>query len=183
MEKYHINRKGEAAQCRATTRPCPLGGEHFDSAEEAMIHEYGSGPGDPTPARPLPISPVTKQPITEEIFEEHNENGEYQGTYEEYLASPGMYYSNSTPEARRLWDRAYALIDEHGAVETGYESKENSLGDQLDWAGLIDHTGCVDTGLDNILEYDMADSDSIPEVEGMLAEWRRYAATVPNAVN
>lgn len=37
MAKYHINKKGVPAVCRATTKPCPLGGEevHFGSKEEA----------------------------------------------------------------------------------------------------------------------------------------------------
>lgn len=36
MAKYHINNSGVPAICRATTRPCPLGGEHFDSKQEAV---------------------------------------------------------------------------------------------------------------------------------------------------
>lgn len=37
-QKYHIDRNGKPAPCRATKRPCPLGGEeaHFDSMEEAQ---------------------------------------------------------------------------------------------------------------------------------------------------
>lgn len=37
MAKYHINKKGVPAVCRATSKPCPLGGEevHFGSKEEA----------------------------------------------------------------------------------------------------------------------------------------------------
>lgn len=40
MSKFHINKKGVPAPCRATTRPCPLGGEdvHFNSIEEAQKH-------------------------------------------------------------------------------------------------------------------------------------------------
>lgn len=43
MDKFHINKQGEAAKCRATKKACPLGGEHFDSAEDAMISTYGDG--------------------------------------------------------------------------------------------------------------------------------------------
>lgn len=40
MTKYHINSKGVPAICRATKKPCPLGGStgaenHFDSLQEA----------------------------------------------------------------------------------------------------------------------------------------------------
>jgi hypothetical protein len=37
MAKYHINKKGVPAVCRATSKPCPLGGAeaHFDSKKEA----------------------------------------------------------------------------------------------------------------------------------------------------
>ena len=37
MPKYHINRNGMPAICRAEKRPCPLGGpdEHYDSEIEA----------------------------------------------------------------------------------------------------------------------------------------------------
>ena len=34
--KFHINQKGEPAICGATTKPCPLKGEHFDNYEKAM---------------------------------------------------------------------------------------------------------------------------------------------------
>lgn len=37
MTKYHINKKGVPAVCKAKTKPCPLGGEHFDSLEAAEI--------------------------------------------------------------------------------------------------------------------------------------------------
>lgn len=38
MTKYHIDRNGKPAVCKAHKRPCPLGGEdvHFDSLEEAQ---------------------------------------------------------------------------------------------------------------------------------------------------
>lgn len=37
MAKYHISKSGEPAVCRASVRPCPIGGEsdHFKSKEEA----------------------------------------------------------------------------------------------------------------------------------------------------
>lgn len=49
-QKFHIDKNGKPAPCRATKRPCPLGGAevHFDSIEEAQAHvdtmnakEYG----------------------------------------------------------------------------------------------------------------------------------------------
>lgn len=54
MAKYHINKEGVPAVCRAQTRPCPLGGEdtHFNTKEEAQSHvdktarkEFGVIPG------------------------------------------------------------------------------------------------------------------------------------------
>ena len=38
--KYHIDRNGKPAICRATKRPCPLGGDevHFDTMEEAQTY-------------------------------------------------------------------------------------------------------------------------------------------------
>lgn len=38
MAKYHITAKGEAGLCRASKKPCPLGGseDHYDSPEAAM---------------------------------------------------------------------------------------------------------------------------------------------------
>lgn len=40
MVKYHIDRNGKPAVCRAHKRPCPLGGDdvHFDTLEEAQEH-------------------------------------------------------------------------------------------------------------------------------------------------
>lgn len=35
MAKYHITRSGNVAACRAVKRPCPLGGEHYESADAA----------------------------------------------------------------------------------------------------------------------------------------------------
>lgn len=37
-QRHHINSKGESAPCHAEPGKCPLGGEHFDSAEEADKH-------------------------------------------------------------------------------------------------------------------------------------------------
>lgn len=36
MTKYHIAQDGKPAKCSATTRACPLGGEHYESQREAM---------------------------------------------------------------------------------------------------------------------------------------------------
>ena len=40
MARYHIDKNGRPAICKATKRPCPLGGveAHFDSLEEAQVH-------------------------------------------------------------------------------------------------------------------------------------------------
>jgi len=35
MPKYHISINGEPAVCRAFKRPCPVGGEHFDTMKDA----------------------------------------------------------------------------------------------------------------------------------------------------
>lgn len=34
MTKYHVNKKGIPTICKAITKPCPLGGLHFDSMKE-----------------------------------------------------------------------------------------------------------------------------------------------------
>jgi hypothetical protein len=36
--KYHLNKHMMPAPCEATTRPCPLGGYHFSTPEEAEFH-------------------------------------------------------------------------------------------------------------------------------------------------
>ena len=38
MSKYHINKQGKVAECKATVKPCPLGSdnEHFNSMEKAQ---------------------------------------------------------------------------------------------------------------------------------------------------
>lgn len=40
MSKFHINKKGVPAPCRATSKPCPLGGSdvHFNSEQEAQAY-------------------------------------------------------------------------------------------------------------------------------------------------
>lgn len=40
MSKFHINKHGVPAPCRAKPGNCPLGGDesHFDTQEEAQIH-------------------------------------------------------------------------------------------------------------------------------------------------
>ena len=38
MAKYHISKDGDPKPCRATKKPCPIGGEHFDSEEAARDH-------------------------------------------------------------------------------------------------------------------------------------------------
>ncbi len=45
MSRYHLNGKGEPAVCNAVMKPCPLGGDHYDSqqaaAEAAIAAELG----------------------------------------------------------------------------------------------------------------------------------------------
>ena len=38
MSKYHLGSKGEPALCTASERPCPVGGDHFESSEDARAH-------------------------------------------------------------------------------------------------------------------------------------------------
>jgi hypothetical protein len=38
MAKYHITAKGEPGICRASNKPCPLGGAHFSSKKEAAAY-------------------------------------------------------------------------------------------------------------------------------------------------
>jgi hypothetical protein len=40
--KFHINKNGDAAACGATVKACPLGGEHFDSREDAEMARMNS---------------------------------------------------------------------------------------------------------------------------------------------
>lgn len=55
MQKYHVGSDGVPKLCTATRRPCPLGGEHFESkieaekyAEEKLSQEFGSLPSSQT---------------------------------------------------------------------------------------------------------------------------------------
>lgn len=45
MEKWHISKNGTPAICRATRRPCPLGGDdvHFNTEQEAFEHIADEG--------------------------------------------------------------------------------------------------------------------------------------------
>lgn len=36
MAKYHLNKDGLPAVCKAHVKPCPIGGEHFESKAEAL---------------------------------------------------------------------------------------------------------------------------------------------------
>ena len=36
MAKYHLNKEGLPAVCKAHARPCPIGGDHFESKAEAL---------------------------------------------------------------------------------------------------------------------------------------------------
>lgn len=37
MTKYHITKEDQARPCTASERPCPLGGEHYNSIREAAF--------------------------------------------------------------------------------------------------------------------------------------------------
>ena len=57
MSRYHLNGKGEPAECHAVMKPCPLGGDHYDSqqaaAEAAFAAELGIDASDiPTAVTP-----------------------------------------------------------------------------------------------------------------------------------
>lgn len=45
MPRFHTSRKGESVECDADEGKCPLGGQHFDTAEEATAH-FESSQGD-----------------------------------------------------------------------------------------------------------------------------------------
>lgn len=49
--KYHITKSGKAAECGATVRVCPLGGEHYDSMREAALAAVAGKPGGTSFAR------------------------------------------------------------------------------------------------------------------------------------
>ena len=40
MARYHINSAGKSAQCHADLRGCPLGGDHYDSEEDAAMASF-----------------------------------------------------------------------------------------------------------------------------------------------
>lgn len=68
MAKYHITSKGEPGVCRATSRPCPLGGEeeHYGSKAEAQ-QAYEKKMGESTP--PPSVSPKSNdQKRVEELM-------------------------------------------------------------------------------------------------------------------
>lgn len=83
--KYHIDKNGKPAVCKATKRPCPLGGSdvHFDSAEDAQAYadeqnakEFGLLSGEAKPA-------VSKERMSELM--DKAENNHYKYTQEYYL--------------------------------------------------------------------------------------------------
>lgn len=93
--KYHVSSSGKAAICTATVRACPLGGQHFDSLEQAQfaadLKSKGQAP------KPVVTPTVTTFPrVDEPKFIENQAN-----IWLEHDGALGNIYGN--PEARAVY--------------------------------------------------------------------------------
>lgn len=103
MSKYHIDKNGKPALCKATERPCPLGGDdtHFPTIEEAQTYV------DEKNAEKFGIFPV----------EDEHADGDYQEmlTDEAMMVFEEMSVSEKMAEMLKAgisWDEPYHLTSE-----------------------------------------------------------------------
>lgn len=107
MTKFHVTKKGKAQPCTATERPCPLGGEHYDSMRDAAVAAARH------PAAGRMQRPASMTDEQWEDFEEWlEEDGVSRAEYESYLAETdstlerewnGTNHSNAYyPDTRQL---------------------------------------------------------------------------------
>lgn len=94
---------------------------------------------------------------------------EYQMSWEQYLAAPaGKFYSNSLPAQRELWDLCRETIDRYDGTA---EARVNSLGDEVDEFGLVHDTGCMDNGLENLIDYQDLRPEELAELKALRNLW------------
>lgn len=114
MAKYHIDKNGMPAICKAKERPCPLGGDdvHFDSFEEANVYaqqrleeQYGILGGDEEKSPPkltgIELKKAREKKINDMVKDlraRHNHN-------------PGNYINRcrSSEKVSRLWIRGKTI--------------------------------------------------------------------------
>lgn len=120
MSKFHINKHGVPAPCKATKGNCPLGGDeqHFNSEEEAqafinnqMESEYGLLGG--TPSVPA-VKNVTINHDFDDVFDDSwNERGmQVTGIYSEDLKNA---FDEGPRENEEPWEKGYR--DLYGAIK------------------------------------------------------------------
>jgi len=130
MTKFHINKHGVPAPCKATKGNCPLGGDdsHFSSKEEAqafvnnqMENEYGLL--GMTPSVPA-VKNITINHDFDEVFpDDWNERGiQATGIYSDDLKDAFDYGPRENEEP---WEKGYRDLYEAIKDDTDRIAKEN----------------------------------------------------------
>lgn len=126
MSKFHINKHGVPAPCKATKGNCPLGGDeqHFNSEEEAQAFineqmESKHGLLGVTPSVPA-VKNVTINHDFDDVFDDSwNERGmQVTGIYSEDL-------KNAFDDGEASWQKGYRDLYEAIKDDTDRIAKEN----------------------------------------------------------
>ena len=151
MSKFHINKNGVPAPCRAQKGNCPLGGaeSHFETQEQAQTHadkenasEYGTLPGMEEGKQEsidtnyvgnyYTISKQTHESLSErmnegnakEIFDKGLSNGDIIASQERYKEDTPI---NFDMKISKVGDNEYEVkgtLSEHEYVEKDFDTKE-----------------------------------------------------------
>lgn len=119
--KYHVSSSGEAAVCTATVRACPLGGQHFDSLEQAQFAADLKSKGQP-PKRVITPTVTTFPRVDEPKFIENQAH-----LWLEHDGSLGNIYGK--PEARAAYIEGFrdGITGKSAAAETFPERNPDDL--------------------------------------------------------
>lgn len=118
MKKYHINRKGNPEECRASLKECPLGGEHYPNIEQALTgleKEYGGSFAHSS----LTKYKLKKEKLIPQIVEtvQYLHNGEIippvYDTHGNLLKTPVQAEDYYTGLNQRIFQQEYETTREH----------------------------------------------------------------------
>lgn len=188
MSKFHINKNGVPAPCRAQSGNCPLGGDesHFDTQEEAQTYadkenerEHGLLPGMKESNNPVEgnyvgnyykisqeagdnLSKPMNSNNVKEIFDGGFKDGDMTASFEKYPTeeSPIVFKA----QVSKVGDNEYRVngtIAEHSYVERDFDTRED-YEEYLEGEPEVHEVNYKFTGdelKDALIEHEMIDGE------------------------
>lgn len=173
--KYHVSAKGEIVECKAKTRPCPLGGKHYKSKEEfhadmdgkyRVIDEYNMN-------KSLMSEYSYEQLERRREFVEKETNFAMDSRMSSYDKSYNVITGKWNPERAKIHDdmiaelmKKYAKVPSEGKVIFSSGLPGSGKTTVLTKYEMLNHKEWATVSSDDFKEM-LAERNMIPEIEGL----------------